>query len=219
MLEIKNITKTFGDGSDSKIAVDNISLNLESGTFAAIVGPSGSGKSTLLTIMGGLQTPSEGQIILDGEDMYQVSEKQRSHLRFNKLGFVLQGSNLVPFLTIEAQFQLKLGMSDLSKHDLYCKLMSQLEIEDLKNKYPDEISGGERQRVAIALSLILEPKIILADEPTASLDTEKSFSVVKLLKDITTSMDTIVVMVTHDTRMLNDCDRVFEIVDGVLEEK
>lgn len=218
MLEIKNITKVFGDGKANKVAVDNISLNLESGTFAAIVGPSGSGKSTLLTMMGGLQSPTEGNIFLEDTDLYGTTEKERSDIRFRKLGFVLQGSNLVPFLTIESQFQLKLGKVNLKKHSLYNKLMKKLQIEDLKGKYPDEISGGERQRVAIALSLILEPKIILADEPTASLDTEKAYSVVKLLKDITKTMNTIVVMVTHDTRMLVDCDRVFEITDGKLRE-
>ena len=219
MLKIENVTKKFEDGKSSILAVDNISLELEKGTFAAIVGPSGSGKSTLLTIMGALQRPSEGTIELDGTNLYTVSEKRRSEIRFNNLGFVLQGSNLIPYLTVEEQFLLKLKKSKLKDKTLYADLMSKLGISNLKHKYPDEISGGERQRVAIALSLILKPDIVLADEPTASLDTDKSFDVVAMLKEITQTMNTTVVMVTHDTRMLEQCDRIFEIIDGKLEEK
>ncbi len=219
MLKIENVTKKFEDGKSNILAVDNISLELEKGTFAAIVGPSGSGKSTLLTIMGALQRPSEGTIELDGTNLYTVSEKRRSEIRFNNLGFVLQGSNLIPYLTIEEQFLLKLKKSKLKDKTLYADLLSKLGISDLKHKYPDEISGGERQRVAIALSLILKPDIVLADEPTASLDTDKSFDVVAMLKEITQTMNTTVVMVTHDTRMLEQCDRIFEIIDGKLEEK
>lgn len=219
MLKIENVTKKFEDGKSSILAVDNISLELEKGTFAAIVGPSGSGKSTLLTIMGALQRPSEGTIELDGTNLYTVSEKRRSEIRFNNLGFVLQGSNLIPYLTVEEQFLLKLKKSKLKDKTLYADLLSKLGISDLKHKYPDEISGGERQRVAIALSLILKPDIVLADEPTASLDTDKSFDVVAMLKEITQTMNTTVVMVTHDTRMLEQCDRIFEIIDGKLEEK
>ncbi len=219
MLKIENVTKKFEDGKSNIRAVDNISLELEKGTFAAIVGPSGSGKSTLLTIMGALQRPSEGTIELDGTNLYTVSEKRRSEIRFNNLGFVLQGSNLIPYLTIEEQFLLKLKKSKLKDKTLYADLLSKLGISDLKHKYPDEISGGERQRVAIALSLILKPDIVLADEPTASLDTDKSFDVVAMLKEITQTMNTTVVMVTHDTRMLEQCDRIFEIIDGKLEEK
>ena len=219
MLKIENITKKYDDGKSDILAVNNISLELEDGTFVAIVGPRGSGKSTLLTIMGALQKPSEGKIELDGIELYSVSEKIRSDIRFKKLGFVLQGSNLIPFLTVEEQFELKIRKNKSKDKSLYEYLLNNLEISHLRKKYPDEISGGERQRVAIALSLVLQPNIILADEPTASLDTEKSFKVVKMLKKITETMRTTVVMVTHDTRMLETCDRIFEIVDGNLEEK
>ena len=218
MLKIENITKSFEDGKTSILAVDNVSLKLETGTFAAIVGPSGSGKSTLLTMIGALQKPSEGYIKLDNVNIYDISEKARSAIRFNDFGFVLQGSNLIPFLTIEEQFKLKLSKSKKKDVGKYEELFDKLNISQLKNKYPDEVSGGERQRVAIALSLVLEPRIVLADEPTASLDTEKAFDVVKLLKDITKTMNTTVIMVTHDKRMLKYCDRIFEIIDGKLSE-
>ena len=219
MLKIEHVTKRFEDGKSDILAVDDISLELEKGTFAAIVGPSGSGKSTLLTIMGALQKPSNGVIELDGVNIYDISEKRRSQIRFKRLGFVLQGSNLIPYLTVEEQFKLKLKKSKLKDKSIYESLFEQLKISQLRNKYPDEISGGERQRVAIALSLVLKPDIVLADEPTASLDTEKSFDVIKMLKEITKSLDTTVVMVTHDTRMLKECDRIFEIVDGKLKEE
>lgn len=219
MLKIENITKKFEDGKSSLLAVDNISFELERGTFAAIVGPSGSGKSTLLTIMGALQKPSEGTIKLDDTNIYKISEKSRSKMRFNKLGFVLQGSNLIPFLSVEEQFILKLKKNKSKDKNSYEELLSKLGISKLKKKYPDEISGGERQRVAIALSLVLKPEIVLADEPTASLDTDRSFYVVKILSEITKTMNTTVVMVTHDTRMLEYCDRVFEMIDGKLLEK
>lgn len=219
MLKIENITKKFEDGKSSLLAVDNISFELERGTFAAIVGPSGSGKSTLLTIMGALQKPSEGTIKLDDTNIYKISEKSRSKMRFSKLGFVLQGSNLIPFLSVEEQFILKLKKNKSKDKNSYEELLSKLGISKLKKKYPDEISGGERQRVAIALSLVLKPEIVLADEPTASLDTDRSFDVVKILSEITKTMNTTVVMVTHDTRMLEYCDRVFEMIDGKLLEK
>lgn len=218
MIKIENITKVFDDGKNNKVAVDDISLSIDTGTFAAIVGPSGSGKSTLLTIMGALQKPTSGSIELESVNIYEISEKKRSTLRFKDMGFVLQGSNLIPFLTIEDQFKLKLSKNKSKDTTSYRELLKKLQIYPLKDKYPDEISGGERQRAAIALSLLLNPKVVLADEPTASLDTEKAFEVVKLLKDITETMNTTVVMVTHDTRMLDYCDRVFEIIDGKMTE-
>ena len=219
MLKLLNISKKYDDGRTNILALNNVNLSLPKGTFAAIVGPSGSGKSTLLTIMGALQRPTDGTIELDGVDIYDVSEKERSKIRFEKLGFVLQASNLVPFLTVEEQFFFKLSKSKKSDSDLYDALLNDLNISHLKKKYPEELSGGERQRVAIALSLILKPEIILADEPTASLDTEKAFDVVRILKDMTRTLNTTVVMVTHDRRLLSGCDIIFEITDGNLEVK
>lgn len=215
MLKIENVSKTFADGESKITAVDNISFEIDKGTFAAIIGPSGSGKSTLLTIIGALQRPTHGHIKLDNVDIYDVSEKERSEIRFDKIGFVLQGSNLIPYLTVEEQFRLKLKKYKKHKEKLeYETLLQTLEITHLKKKYPDEISGGERQRVAIALSLLLKPDIVLADEPTANLDTERAFDVVKLLKKITKTLNTTVIMVTHDNRMLADCDYILKIVDG-----
>lgn len=220
MIEVKNITKNFRDGDNDIAVLKPTNIVIEEGQFVAIVGPSGSGKSTLLTIMGALQQPTSGTLIIDNKDVYQLNENQRSNLRFKSIGFVLQGSNLVPYLTVKEQFELKLNQAKIKEKESIIKdILNQLSIEKIKNKYPDEISGGERQRVAIGLSLCLNPSILLADEPTASLDTEKAFDVVKNLKDISKKRGTSVVMVTHDQRMLAYCDRVFEMRDGILTEK
>lgn len=218
MLKITEVTKEFKDGDNTIKAVNNVNLELDKGSFVAIIGPSGSGKSTLLTIMGALQKPSSGQIEIDGIELYDMSEKERSSLRFNKIGFILQASNLVPFLNVEDQFKLKNKYSKDKTVSLQDDLFTKLKIDHLKRKYPDQLSGGERQRVSIALSLALRPGIVLADEPTASLDSKKAFDVVNMLKYVSKEMDTTVVMVTHDTRMLVHCDRVFNMEDGILSE-
>ncbi len=219
MIEIKDITKKFTDGSKEITVLKPTNVRINPGEFVAIVGPSGSGKSTLLTIIGALQKPTQGKLTINGRDVYDLSEKFRSDLRFKSMGFVLQGSNLVPYLTIKEQFQLKLKQEkSKDKNKKIQELLNQLSIEKIQNKYPDEISGGERQRAAIGLALILDPPILLADEPTASLDTDKAFKVVEILKDISKTRNTSVVMVTHDQRMLSYCDRILEMKDGILSE-
>lgn len=219
MIKLTKLSKTYADGDEAIHAVEHVSLSLESGTFAAIIGPSGSGKSTLLTMMGALQKPTSGVLEIDGTDIYTLSAKQLADLRFRTMGFVLQGSNLVPYLTVDEQFRMKQSVAKVTDDRFKSELFEILNIAHLKNKYPDEISGGERQRVAIGLALLLKPEIILADEPTASLDSEKAFNVVHLLKKITQDLNTTVVMVTHDTRMLDVCDVVYEMVDGVISKK
>lgn len=219
LIEIQEITKIINDGRNDIEILKPTTVKLNANEFTAIVGPSGSGKSTLLTILGALQSPTTGTITIDSKNIEELPANALSQLRFENIGFVLQASNLVPFLTVYEQFEMKYKYAKVKKDSKRIdELLKKLGIEDLKNKYPDEISGGERQRVAIATALLLKPKIILADEPTASLDSEKSFDVIKILKEISVSESTAVVMVTHDTRMLKYCDRVLEMNDGVLEE-
>lgn len=219
LIEIQEITKTFNDGTNDVDILKSTTVSINANEFTAIVGPSGSGKSTLLTILGALQTPTSGTITIDDKNVGDLDANQLSSLRFESIGFVLQASNLVPYLTVYEQFEMKYKYAKLKKDQKRIdSLLEKLGISDLKNKYPDEISGGERQRVAIGTALLLKPKIILADEPTASLDTEKSYDVIKLLKEISVSEETAVVMVTHDKRMLKYCDRVLEMNDGVLKE-
>ena len=186
----------------------------------AIIGPSGSGKSTLLTMMGGLQRPTEGTITFMGEDISTMDEKDRNVLRFDQIGFILQASNLVPFLTIEDQFKLvdKFVGRKYDRERAH-KLMEDLDILKRKDLYPGDLSGGERQRAAICRALYPDPKLLLADEPTASLDTERAKQVVELLHDLTEDSERSTVMVTHDNRLLEYCDKVFRIVDGEMTEE
>lgn len=220
IMKFDNVYKTFEDNGEKIEAFKKASFTLNSGELVAIVGPSGSGKSTLLTMMGGLQRPTGGQITFNGKNLSDMDEKQRNKLRFDEIGFILQASNLVPYLTIEEQFQLvdKFAKRKRNK-EKSDKILDKMGILKRKNQYPGDISGGERQRAAIARALYTEPKLLLADEPTASLDSKKAIEVMKLLRDITNETDRTTVIVTHDTRLLEYCDRTFEVVDGVLTEK
>lgn len=223
LIEAKNINKTFQDGSKEIIALKDTDFSVEAGEFVAIVGPSGSGKSTLLTILGGLQKPSEGEVKIDEEEFSDVSDKERTQLRFEKIGFILQASNLVPFLKVEDQLRLV----NKVKGEKYEKqtaddLLEALNIEDLRDKYPSDLSGGEQQRVAIARALFHNPPVILADEPTASLDTERAIEVVEILARETKDKEKATIMVTHDERLIGYCDKVYSMEDGKLtlnEEK
>lgn len=217
MIKLKDITKDFYDGDTRVNVLKSTDLSIEPKEFVAIVGPSGSGKSTLLTIIGALQNPTSGSVKIDGEDISDLDAKDAADLRFRSIGFILQGSNLVPFLTVYEQFQMKMKQATIKDYDKTIDdMLEVLGIDDLRHKYPDEISGGERQRVAVGLALILKPQIILADEPTASLDSEKAYQVVEMLSSISKKQEASVIMVTHDKRMLSYCDRVFTMDDGVL---
>ncbi|MBG9982365.1 ABC transporter ATP-binding protein [Aerococcaceae bacterium DSM 111020] len=220
IIRFENVYKEFEDGGDTIEALKETSFSINAGELVAIVGPSGSGKSTLLTMMGGLQQPTNGKIFFNGQDISEMKEKDRNDLRFDKIGFILQASNLVPFLTIEEQFEL-VDKFRGSKHDREKakKIMEKFDIYKRKNQYPGDLSGGERQRAAISRALYPEPNLILADEPTASLDTERAIKVVKILDDITKESNRTTVMVTHDNRLLEYCDRVFKIIDGQLTEE
>lgn len=217
IIELKGVTKEYGQGHTLVQALKPTDFQLEAGQFVAIIGPSGSGKTTFLTLLGHLQTPSKGQILLHGKDTSQLKEKERAALRFNDFGFILQASNLIPFLKIEDQFQLIDRLSKKERTDLD-SLIELLDLKDTLKQYPKELSGGERQRAAIARALYNIPDIILADEPTASLDTERAKRVVHLLKEVTQKFNKSVVMITHDTRLLDEVDKVYEMQDGVLTQ-
>lgn len=220
MLIMKDITKTFTQGKEEIHALKNINLDVKQGEFISIIGPSGSGKSTFLTISGGLQQPSSGEIQINNLSFTNLTEKERVKLRFKEIGFILQSSNLIPFLTIKEQFYLVDKVNKTKKdNQKIINLLQSLDIESLQNKYPRELSGGERQRVAIGRALYNDPHLILADEPTASLDTEHAYDVVKLLVKEAHEKQKATVMVTHDHRMIQWSDRVFEMKDGQLIEK
>ncbi|MCT0060083.1 ABC transporter ATP-binding protein [Lactococcus lactis subsp. lactis] len=219
ILKMENVKKSFGSGHNEIQALKGIDLAVNQGEFVSIIGPSGSGKSTFLTIAGGLQSPTSGNISINGLDFTPLSEKKRSKLRFKEIGFILQSSNLIPYLTIEEQFLLidKINHEKLtSKKGI--ELLKSLDILDLKDKHPSDLSGGERQRAAIARALFNEPNLILADEPTASLDTEHAYQVVELLRQEAHMKNKATIMVTHDQRMIKNSDSIYKIEDGLLSK-
>ena len=221
VLEFKNVTKSYQDGNKEIEALKETNFKIEEGQFIAIIGPSGSGKSTFLTLAGGLQTPSKGQIIINGKDYTNLSEKERAKLRFNDIGFVLQASNLVPFLTAKQQLELVDRINKRKRQTLQDQksLFKELGIDHLENKLPKDLSGGERQRLAIARALYNNPAIILADEPTASLDSDRAFEVVDLLSKECKDKNKSIIMVTHDNRMIEKCDHVYRMKDGILTKE
>ncbi|GAA2838383.1 MAG: ABC transporter ATP-binding protein [Lactococcus raffinolactis] len=218
-IEFKNVTKSFQDGDATIEALKNTNFSVKKGEFVAIIGPSGSGKSTFLTIAGGLQAPSDGEVLINGKTFSGKKEKERAKLRFDEIGFILQSSNLVPFLSVKNQLKLVDKVSKSKAMTKGGELLKQLGVASLVNKYPEELSGGERQRVAIVRALYHDPTIILADEPTASLDTDKAFEVVKILAEETKEKNKATIMVTHDLRLVDYCDKVYLMEDGVLREK
>ena len=221
VLEFINVTKSYQDGNKEIEALKETNFKIEEGQFIAIIGPSGSGKSTFLTLAGGLQTPSKGQIIINGKDYTNLSEKERAKLRFNDIGFVLQASNLVPFLTAKQQLELVDRINNKRNKTLQDQksLFKELGIDHLENKLPKDLSGGERQRLAIARALYNNPAIILADEPTASLDSDRAFEVVDLLSKECKEKNKSIIMVTHDNRMIEKCDHVYRMKDGILTKE
>ena len=221
VLEFINVTKSYQDGNKEIEALKETNFKIEEGQFIAIIGPSGSGKSTFLTLAGGLQTPSKGQIIINGKDYTNLSEKERAKLRFNDIGFVLQASNLVPFLTAKQQLELVDRINKKRKQTLQDQksLFKELGIDYLENKLPKDLSGGERQRLAIARALYNNPAIILADEPTASLDSDRAFEVVDLLSKECREKNKSIIMVTHDNRMIEKCNHVYRMKDGILTKE
>ncbi|MFZ3107284.1 MAG: ABC transporter ATP-binding protein [Lactococcus raffinolactis] len=218
-IEFKNVTKSFQDGDATIEALKNTNFSVKKGEFVAIIGPSGSGKSTFLTIAGGLQAPSDGEVLINGKTFSGKKEKERAKLRFDEIGFILQSSNLVPFLSVKNQLKLVDKVSKSKAMTKGGELLKQLGVASLVNKYPEELSGGERQRVAIVRALYHDPTIILADEPTASLDTDKAFEVVKILAEETKEKNKATIMVTHDLRLVDYCDKVYLMEDGALREK
>lgn len=220
IIEMKSVTKDFLQGDNVINALKETNFTAYEGELIAIVGPSGSGKSTFLTILGGLQKPTTGTVLLNGKPFSELTIKEKSKIRLEKIGFILQASNLIPFLTVTEQMVLYNKIMKSKTNRLWMnELFEKLDVEKINNKYPNELSGGERQRSAIAKALYHNPNVIFADEPTASLDTKKAYEVVKLLQKETKAQNKATIMVTHDERMLEYCDKVYVIVDGVLSER
>ncbi|MEV2794256.1 ABC transporter ATP-binding protein [Paenibacillus larvae] len=218
-LVLDQVSKVYKDGPAEFKALEHVSLKVEPGEFVAVMGPSGSGKSTFLSITGALLSPTEGRIQLNGQEITRLSSKERTKLRLEKIGFVFQSSNLIPYLTVRDQLLLISRLAKMNHHEAELRsqeLLEHLELSDRTARYPSELSGGQRQRVAIARALMNDPEIILADEPTASLDSKRGREVVELLAYEIKSRKKSGIMVTHDERVLDKCDRIITIKDGRL---
>lgn len=217
---MKNISKNYQDGEQVIEVLKNVSLEVAQGEFVAIVGPSGAGKSTFLSIAGALLSPTEGEIAIGGTTLNNMSEKALTKVRLDKVGFIFQGANLIPYLNVRDQLLViaelsgEKGSAAKEKAD---KLLQELGLTARQNNYPESLSGGEKQRVAIARALMNDPDIILADEPTASLDANRGHKVVQMIADEVKRKNKAAIMVTHDERVLDLVDRVIRIEDGYLK--
>lgn len=214
ILSIENLTKVYGSKEIEVKALNNINLKINEGEFVVIVGKSGSGKSTLLHLMAGLETPTEGKIVIDGVDIASLSEKERSLMRREKIGLIFQSYNLIPILNVEENIKLA-TMNSKNKDEKYIEdIMDLLDIKSRRNHLPNQLSGGQQQRVAIARALVNKPAIILADEPTGNLDTKTEEEVLKLLKKSQKAYNQTIIMITHNLNIAKYADRVINIQDG-----
>lgn len=218
---MEGITKTIVNGDVDEELLKGISLSLERGEITALVGASGSGKSTLLTIAAGLQSTTEGVIRFEGADMTAMNQDQLRALRAKSFGFVFQSAHLVPFLTVEEQLRLMLGVAEvklkkIEREDVIEEMLASIGMRHRRKAYPSSLSGGERQRVAVARAIIHQPDILFADEPTASLDSSKSKEVMALIRALTKGKQITTLMVTHDPEMLPFVDRTISMQDGLI---
>lgn len=217
----QDIRKTFKTGEVAEEILKGIDLSLTQGEITALVGASGSGKSTLLTIAAGLQLASGGEIHFDGEELTAMNQEQIRQIRAESFGFVFQSAHLVPFLTAEEQLLLMLEtsgspLSKKQRRDEAARILQSVGMDHRKTAYPASLSGGEKQRVAIARAIVHQPKLLFADEPTASLDSTKSHEVMELLQQLTKTLNIATLMVTHEEDMLAYADRVITMKDGRL---
>lgn len=218
-LIMKQVTKTYGDGDSTMTVLNNLDLSVKEGEFVAVLGPSGSGKSTFLSAAGALLTPTSGEILIDGESLREKDKGALTELRLQKIGFMFQSAQLIPYLKVEEQLLYVARLAKLSSKEAKERaayLLKRLGIYERRKSYPEQLSGGEKQRVAIARALMNKPAILFADEPTASLDYERGREVVRMIAEEVKNEGKAAVMVTHDERMLEWCDRVLELKDGIL---
>lgn len=220
-IEVTDLAKRYGEGRTRVEVLKGISMAVRPGELVAIMGPSGSGKTTLLMILGLVTEPSEGRVLLQGQNIYNGTRLDLQRLRREKVGFIFQFANLIPFLTAKENVLLSLELIDIvgARADSRAmELLEYLEVADRADNLPEQLSGGERQRVAIARALANSPAMVLADEPTASLDTERGLSVMRLLRKVSKEQGTAILVVTHDARMISEVDGVIRLMDGRMVE-
>ena len=222
MIENKNITKVYKMGEIDLTVIKDLSLNIEYGEFIAIVGPSGSGKSTVLNILGCLDKPTSGQVLIDGLDVTTLDTTDLAIFRGENIGFIFQSFNLIPVLSVYENIEYPLimiqNLPQEERNKRIMQLLKDVDMLDQKDKFPDQLSGGQRQRVAIARALVTKPKIVFADEPTANLDTNTSNQIITLMRNIQKEFNTTFIFATHDEKIVTAVDRIITIVDGVITD-
>ena len=219
LLEVKNISKTYGSGETAVEALKNVSFSVGKGEFLAIVGESGSGKSTLLNMIGALDSPTAGKVIIDGKDIMEMKDNAATIFRRRNIGFIFQAFNLIPELTVEQNivFPLLLDYQKPDRKNLD-EILKSLNLENRRKHLPSQLSGGQQQRVAIGRALITKPSIILADEPTGNLDSQNSNEVIALLKDAARRYEQTIIMITHNRVIAQSADRILQVKDGVVTD-
>lgn len=219
LLEVKSISKTYGSGEAAVHALKNVSFSVPKGEYVAIVGESGSGKSTLLNMIGALDNPTSGKVLIDGKDIFSMKEKKLTIFRRRNIGFIFQAFNLIPELTVEQNiiFPVLLDYQKPDKKYLE-ELLEVLNLKQRRNHLPSQLSGGQQQRVAIGRALITRPALILADEPTGNLDTQNSSEVIALLKNASKRYAQTIIMITHNRSIAQTADRVLQVSDGILTD-
>jgi putative ABC transport system ATP-binding protein len=216
ILKAENLEKTYRVGKVDVLALRGIDLTVQEGEFLAVMGPSGCGKSTMLHLMGGLLTPTNGRIIVDGEDLTAASDSRRTDIRRRKIGFVFQRFNLFPTLTAEGNLRLaeRIHGNGSEDSDRRREILRMLRLEDKMHHKPLELSGGEQQRVALARAVVNRPAIVLADEPTGNLDTENSALVLKMFRELNDRFNQTIIMITHNPEAAAACQRTIQMRDG-----
>ena len=219
LLEVKNISKTYGTGETAVEALKDVSFSVEKGEFLSIVGESGSGKSTLLNMIGALDSPTAGKVIIDGKDIMAMKDNAATIFRRRNIGFIFQAFNLIPELTVEQNIVFPLLLDYQKPDQKYLdELLKVLNLENRRKHLPSQLSGGQQQRVAIGRALVTRPSIILADEPTVNLDSKNSSEVIALLKDAARRYEQTIIMITHNRVIAQSADRILQVKDGVVTD-
>ncbi|WP_071125578.1 ABC transporter ATP-binding protein [Peptoniphilus lacydonensis] len=220
LLEIKSISKIYGKGNNAVHALKDVSFSVDKGEYIAIVGESGSGKSTLLNIIGAIDIPTDGKVIINNKDLFTMTDSELTVFRRRNIGFIFQGFNLIPELTVEQNIIFPV-LLDYKKPDrkYLDELLNILGLQERRNHLPSELSGGQQQRVAIGRALITKPSLILADEPTGNLDSKNSSEVISLLKESSQKYEQTIIMITHSRSIAQAADRVLRVSDGILVDQ
>ena len=219
IVKLEHVTKIYGEGDTRVWGLDDVSLTIDKGEIVSIVGASGSGKSTLLHVMGGVDTPNSGNVIVDGRDITTLSDEEMSVFRRRKIGFVFQSYHLIPVLTVEENINMPILLDHRKPDREYIDhVIEMLGIKDRKKHLPSQLSGGQQQRAAIARALANRPALILADEPTGALDSKNGNEVMTLLQDSVRKLDQTLVIITHNIDLAREADRIIKIADGKIVE-